>query len=476
MKNIQGKFNKNYLEIVSYTFDYTTQHIFSKFSGDINPVHIDSHTAKKTNYGDCIVHGINLFLWAVENFSKQTKIKVRSFDIEFKTPVFVNTEVKLLWHKPIDQLLIVSAKEDILVSIFFEKKKDNYQVKDIPLDNLNSLISPMKKRISSMSRGKKIINRYGGNKKLAYKLYPYLCENLGINKVYEIGILSNIVGMQLPGLNSILASCKISFNITSSPSPPQYKLENYDSRFNLLNIFYEGKNINSEVTAFERPCYIPKTCLEIKPMIPKLKIFEGKKILVIGGSRGIGAAFARVSSLLGANITITYHTSKNEAKNVCNDIQKNSKLPAKSFALDANSRKSVELIKNNYDYLCYFPSNKIFGKIGDRWDLKRFEGFYNIYCKAFEDIAQKFIKNGGNKIYYPSSVVVEQDIKGLEEYKLAKIIGEKICESLNQRFNSIIIIDRLDRVETDQTLSVLKIPSVDAVQVAYNISKKLCGS
>jgi len=44
---------------------------------------------------------------------------------------------------------------------------------------------------------------------------------------------------------------------------------------------------------------------------------------------------------------------------------------------------------------------------------------------------------------------------------------------LRAEFNAFVIEDRLDRVETDQTLSVLKVPSLDPIDVAMNIARKL---
>lgn len=47
---------------------------------------------------------------------------------------------------------------------------------------------------------------------------------------------------------------------------------------------------------------------------------HGKRILVTGASRGIGAAVARQLGALGANVAVHYHTSEGPAQAVCDDI------------------------------------------------------------------------------------------------------------------------------------------------------------
>jgi 3-oxoacyl-[acyl-carrier protein] reductase len=49
--------------------------------------------------------------------------------------------------------------------------------------------------------------------------------------------------------------------------------------------------------------------------------FEGKTVLITGGSRGIGAASARLFAELGADVSINYHANKDEVEKVRYDIE-----------------------------------------------------------------------------------------------------------------------------------------------------------
>ena len=68
---------------------------------------------------------------------------------------------------------------------------------------------------------------------------------------------------------------------------------------------------------------------------------------------------------------------------------------------------------------------------------------------------------------------MEQKIKGFNEYILAKEIGEKVCKNLENETNLKIIIERLEKIETDQTLSIMRQRLLDTVSVSINIATLL---
>ena len=154
---------------------------------------------------------------------------------------------------------------------------------------------------------------------------------------------------------------------------------------------------------------------------------------------------------------------------IIDDVKENCECNINAFELDVMSLTSIQALNLDYDILCYFPSGKIFGKVGSYFDIQRFEDFYKVYCVAFNEIARRFLQSDGKKIYYPSSVAVMSDVKGLDEYAYSKKIGEEICRSLEAEFDAEIICERLDRVETRQTLSVMPMAARDPVDVAIDI-------
>ena len=52
-----------------HLFTLDDQKRFAKLSGDYNPIHISEKISRKLITGECIVHGINLFLVGLENLT-----------------------------------------------------------------------------------------------------------------------------------------------------------------------------------------------------------------------------------------------------------------------------------------------------------------------------------------------------------------------------------------------------------------------
>ena len=204
------------------------------------------------------------------------------------------------------------------------------------------------------------------------------------------------------------------------------------------------------------------------------KSHRGRKSLVIGGSRGIGSFVSKVISLFGAEVTISYLACEQDALEVRDDINKNTiESMAQIVKFDVLKDNYDDVFKSSYDDLYYFATPKIFDNYSNSFSNEIYKNFRNFYANCFEDIALKFIKSGGKKIYYPSSVAVLNKVRGMEEYTKAKKDGEYVCEELKKRLPVKILVDRIDRVNTSQTLSIMPIGSLEPYEVAISIAKKM---
>ena len=68
--------NINSMKEVKRSFDIDDQIAFAEISGDYNPLHLDKIVARRSMFGDVIVHGMHLVLWAlnVQESSKNYKL------------------------------------------------------------------------------------------------------------------------------------------------------------------------------------------------------------------------------------------------------------------------------------------------------------------------------------------------------------------------------------------------------------------
>lgn len=462
-----------FTQIGKREFSLSDQLDFSDFSGDINPIHIDPLEARKTIAGGCVVHGVNGVLWALECLLDRHGSVPSNLKIEFLKPIFIETQVNLFWNELTKKIKIVSEKNDVLVTISYDEFTNSAPYSEnVLLPTLVELQSPKTIIFEKLNVGAKYKSAFGGKLYRVQTLYSQLSQYIGANTVYEVSTLSNIVGMQIPGLHSLFSKLEISLVNNKGVVAPFYKVVHKDERFRSIELLYTGRNLTSKIVAFERPHQEPKRCSEIKKLIPATIDLKEKRILIIGGSRGIGATFARVSSMLGAHVTITYSVGAIDAKKVCADIKSHCNAVVKATSLDVTNLSEIDSFNYDFDILCYFASPKISSNKGD-FDLGIFDNFYSFYCKSFEKIALRFSNSGGALIYWPSTIFLEQKMKGFDEYILAKEIGEKVCKNLENETNLKIIIERLEKIETDQTLSIMRQRLLDTVSVSINIATLL---
>jgi len=453
-------------------FSLKDQVTFADYSGDFNPIHVDPIAARKTLIGHCVVHGINGLLWALECVMKHSKINIKSVRVKFSQPIPLDTLVICSWKPNERTIHLVSERRSTYYSISYDllegyEKADGYV---LPLLDIKE--NPTVINFSELSTDKKYLNKFGGNFKNGDQNYCELRSALTNEVVYEICLLSNIVGMQVPGLHSLFLECEIFLFDEKICGNPYYQIINKDERFGIINLEYVGCQLRSKMTTIERPHYQPKSIDAISKKVPKSIDLRNRKILVIGGSRGIGAEFTKVASILGADLCITYFSGYTEANNVVTEIHSYCKSVVKILQLDVTSLSDIDKITFEYDTLVYFATPKIL-PTNNGFDRNLFETFYTFYCKSFEAIAKRFSDQGGLTVYWPSTIFLDGNNAKFQEYIAAKSIGEKICERLSLTTDLTVFFPRLAKVSTDQTLSLMRENNLDAVDVAIDIARLL---
>jgi nucleoside-diphosphate-sugar epimerase len=102
--------------------------------------------------------------------------------------------------------------------------------------------------------------------------------------------------------------------------------------------------------------------------------------------------------------------------------------------------------------------------------------FNEYYVKAFA----RMIDAAGSarakklRVFYPSSVAVDETTPELAEYGMSKRLAEDICGFYNRNSTGIeVIVERLPRIRTDQNASLLSVPSEDPLQVMLPIVQRM---
>ena len=345
------------MKISRKIFKPIDQIIFSKLSHDYNPIHIDQKESRRLISGECIVHGVHSVLWALEELLKIKKINLSTINVEFLKQINLYQNVEVFWFNSKKKLII---KSDLTTHIIIHINID--KIKSITFKDNQLLITknlpkhPNNFNINDLRAGQTFKVLVGGKINYSVKLFPLLLKHIGINTVFEICLLSYIIGMQVPGLNSIFSSVKIIINRQNNNN--LLNLDLLDSRFGFANLSYFGNNINAKLKAFFRPSPINLPSVKyIEKKIKKKINLENINILIIGGSRGIGAWITKLVTISGANVTMTYSSGKKEAELIKSDLLSIG-LNCKIKKLSISDKHKIKLPSGKFDHLYYFPTPK----------------------------------------------------------------------------------------------------------------------
>jgi len=154
----------------------------------------------------------------------------------------------------------------------------------------------------------------------------------------------------------------------------------------------------------------------------------GKRALVTGGSRGIGAAIARRLGAEGAAVAITYASSPEAAASVVRDIEA---AGSKAFAIKADSGSVTELQAavnaaaermGGLDILVNNAGVMVFGPLGDITP-DEFDRAMNVNVRGMFFAAQAaahHMQAGGRIINIGSNTAVKSNVAGSSVYTLSK--------------------------------------------------------
>jgi 3-oxoacyl-[acyl-carrier protein] reductase len=155
---------------------------------------------------------------------------------------------------------------------------------------------------------------------------------------------------------------------------------------------------------------------------------KGKRALVTGGSRGIGAAIAQVLAENGADIAITYQNSVERADSVVSSIKKLGRrvlaIQADSADLDAIKRAVSETVETlgGLDILVNSAGIGLAGAIADI-DLAKFQELMDVNVRgplAFAQAAIPHLPEGGRIISIGSGLGDRVPFPGVTAYAMSK--------------------------------------------------------
>jgi hypothetical protein len=465
-------------------FTPSDQLAFASLAGDHNPIHLDALAARRLLFGRTIVHGVDAFLWVLDAWlaGRDRPTGLRRVSCSFQTALGVDEVVRCEFQARDDGSLEAQVTGDGVVA-------HRYHAEAGPAWAGPAAPLPVSPAAAPACRERSMAEVAGGvgtlelylDAHLALRLFPGVARLLPPQQIAVLLATSRLVGMECPGLRSVLAGLDLWFEPASGAGPPEtglrYRVRSCDARFSLVLMDVEGPGVRGTVKAFVIPGPQRQRALaELRGHVRPGE-FAAQRALVVGGSRGLGELTAKLLAAGGADVRLTYHRGAEDAARVVQDIV-GAGGTAACFPADVLAAAETlgpvlggEWAPTHLYYFAtphYFATTAMSGRRRGGFGAQRFRRFCDHYVTGFFDLVQ-LLRQGPSDLrgaLYPSTAALDELPAGMAEYAAAKAAGEAVCallEKLHPRLR--IHRPRLPRMATDQTASLMPVKVADAEAV-----------
>jgi acyl dehydratase/NADP-dependent 3-hydroxy acid dehydrogenase YdfG len=464
--------------LASRTFASDDQVIFAGLTGDFNPIHLHQITARKTQAGTVVVHGIHAILWALDKLVELGAVtgEIVSLNVQFRNfiPVGKQVELKFLSResKSVRLELCLGKLTAVTLVVAFGTRKGTIGI-DLPDTAPRSVTDQPVNfvRIEELAKLCGWMDTLGRTNQIE-RHFPYASSAIGSDRVAAIASLSTLVGMICPGLHSLFGGFAVELVDNSrNEDCIRFQVSAMDERFRMVRMSVSGAGIFGSVQAFLRlPPIAQASLTEIMSIVGPAE-FAGSVALIIGGSRGLGALTAKILAAGGGKVILTYATGRADATELTEEIRNQTASDlCQALQYDVHEEAATQLknIPAGVTHLYYFATSSIARQKESRFVMSLFDEFVQMYVKGFYDCCHYLGEHGSRALtaFYPSSVFVESNPPDMIEYCMAKMAGEMLCTNMNRANGRVhIVVSRLPRLLTDQTATVLPMGTEDPLKV-----------
>jgi len=457
----------------SKTFLHDDQLAFAELSGDYNPLHVDPLQSRRLLYGEQVVHGIHLVLWGLDRIcgEKTDSYSIENLNCVFKAPCRLDdsVELKIYSLENGQACCLFTQKHAVVCEMSVELSKiESQQADDTQeLEQLYDLCNTDLSKLSMASGAIDICCKRESVRERFESLY----KSIPLQQVSVLISLSTLVGMVCPGRDSVFSEFEINRKKNNDINKLNYTVCNFDDRFNRIQISIKAPHYEGIIISFLRPKpYAVPTYADIRNS-HKISC-NGKKALVVGGSRGIGAVATKMLASAGAEVYFTYYKCKAEAESIMTECN-SSGANTRTFAFDILDTDPSPL-EFQPDMFLYFATPNAFRGVAGHFSEKLYNQYYEYYVNAFLRLVTQYCTLKQVGIFYPSSVAIDENVPAMQEYIKAKTVGEKCCSQLQREHSKWSVLSpRLPRTMSDQTNSIFAVNNADPVQLLAGYMKQL---
>jgi NAD(P)-dependent dehydrogenase (short-subunit alcohol dehydrogenase family) len=470
------------LDLGEFVPGIAEQFRFARFSRDVNPLHMDEIAARRLLAGRPVAHGMHLVLVALERLAARGHALPRQLACEFVAPVGVGDRANLSLARDDRGVSCITVRVGGQVCSMIDLEATVPPTPEVPsgLPDLSKLDAPLTRSPAEWVDGSGEIRLDDLAEPGGAAAFPAVAAAIGRAATRALGALSYLVGMVCPGQHSVFSSFRIGLTAPSTGAPDalRFRVTRFDPRMQMVRIAVDGP-LRGELRAFVRPApQAQPSAIELQHLL-RAGEFEGTRSIVIGGSRGLGEIAAKLIAAGGGDVTLTYALGAADADRVAEDIGATpgaGRCEVRRF-VSGNDAPHHLAPTAKPDAILYFATPRIFGRSAAAYDPDLRRRFDAIYVEAFADLclwADSLQAPRPVRLLVPSSVAVAERPRGMTEYAMSKAAAEVLAHDLDRALRGIeIVAERLPRLETDQTATIVKVAAASNAEVMLPIVRRL---
>jgi hypothetical protein len=308
-------------------------------------------------------------------------------------------------------------------------------------------------------------------------MFPHAAGYLGADRVGALACSSTLVGMVVPGLYSLYGELEVALEASDGGAELAYEVVSVNSDFRILRIAVRGAGLIGQVRAVCRqPPVSQPDMMTVSRLVGRTE-FAGCEALIVGGSRGIGEATAKLVAAGGGRVTVTYRSGRSDAEAVVNEISGwGGQCELAAYDVQQPAAAQISRLPHAPTHAYYFATPTIARRKAALFDPARFDELNRYYVDGFSDLVRACAQRRpeGVRLFYPSTIYVEERPLEMTEYAMSKAAGELLCADLERQLRHVsIVVRRLPRIATDQTVSLIPTSAAAAHEVMLPILRAM---
>lgn len=471
--------------------------LFAKLSSDKNPLHTDEYYARKSPYGQRIVFGILSALACLKLIKNNKFFYPTEIQVDFDNPVFLENEYTAVLEQETDTMICIwlgsQNVTNLRVKLFAHDQRDlSWETFSISSKNSENTISPMEYEDQDFLSPITIKQNYQISSDLIEELIQFIFgEDTGMSKklIKILCLCSYIVGMEFPGKRALFSRLRLEINESIPEACDSIYFSasqlHYDQHYRMLDIGLKVGCSDSLIARGTLKAFVLRKIARVPLEIFSQKLGEnqclkGKVGLVIGGSRGLGAAFVQALALKGCTVVLNYNKSTADAVALQNELNQTSASLVHLFQGDTAKPEVCNLLKeyivDTFNRLDFIILNAFLPPLSKMEHLSYIANNKMLFQQPVSALQDILKKNNGTVIGI-SSVFVKEGPKELSHYIQAKkALEDFLRENAKEYPDNRYMIVRPPQLLTDMNntpagwLSAIS-PDVVAIKVVKSLCK-----